>query len=91
MIFDELCYIQIVTAHRGGAFSAGQAMRFGSLRSAVDECETLQADFDADAEPRRVYVLDAGKIPIWAGGARGVAPGRELPHRERRPRGAVLI
>jgi hypothetical protein len=74
VIFDDLCYVQIVTAHRGVAFTEGERMRFGLLQSAVDECERLQGDFDADAEPRRVYVLDAGRVPIWAGGARGRPP-----------------
>ena len=74
MIFDDLCYVQIVTAHRGGAFTEGERMRFGSLQSAVAECETLQADFDIDCEPRRCYVLDATRTAIWAGGARGRPP-----------------
>jgi hypothetical protein len=85
VIFDDLCYVQIVTAHRGGTFTAGEAMRFGSLQSAVEECETLQADFDCDAEPRRVYVLDAGRAPVWAGGARGKPPGA-LRHQSRERR-----
>jgi hypothetical protein len=93
VIPDEICYVQIVTAHRGGIFTAGQTMRFGSYRSAVEECESLQRDFDTDAEPRRVYVLDAGKIPIWAGAARGIAPGYALTQpreRHRRERSVSL-
>jgi hypothetical protein len=27
VILDDLCYVQIVTAHRGGAYSTGDAMR----------------------------------------------------------------
>jgi hypothetical protein len=74
VILDDLCYVQICTAHRGGAFTPGETMRFGSLRSAVAECETLQDDFDVDCEPRRAYVLDAARVPIWAGGARRGKP-----------------
>jgi hypothetical protein len=64
MIEDDLCHVQIVTACHGGAFVAGEAIRFGSLQSAVDECESLQSNFDADCEPRRAYVLDAGTSPF---------------------------
>jgi hypothetical protein len=67
----DVCYDQIVTARRGGAFAAGGAMRFGSLQTAVAECESLQRDFDADAEPRRVYVLDAGR-DVFATGTRAM-------------------
>jgi len=74
MIEDDLCHVQIVTACRGGAFVAGDPMRFGSLQSAVAEAESLQRDFDIDAEPRRVYVLDGAGVAVWAGGARGRPP-----------------
>ena len=74
VILDEFCFVVTITACHGGAFVAGEAIRFGSLQSAVDECDMLQADFDADAEPRRAYVLDAGKMPVWAGRARGRPP-----------------
>ena len=90
MIFDDLCYVQIVTAYRGGVFTARDAMRFGSLQSAIEECERLQGDFDCDAEPKRAFALDAGRVPIWAGGARGRPPSSERP--ERNPsRGRLLF
>jgi hypothetical protein len=81
MLFDDLVFVVIVTAHRGGGFSEGERMRFGSLQSAVDESESLQTDFDTDAEPRRVYVLDASRVPIWAGGARGRPPAASRPEK----------
>jgi hypothetical protein len=74
VIFDDLCYVVTITACHGGAFVAGEAIRFGSLQSAVDECESLQSNFDADCEPRRAYVVGADEVPVWAGRARGKPP-----------------
>jgi len=87
VLLEDLFYVQIISALRASAFSAGEALRFGSLQSALDECERLQADFDCDCEPRRVYVLDAGKIPVWAAGARGKPPNSQRS--ERNPRRAA--
>jgi hypothetical protein len=44
------------------------------LPAAVEECDRLQAEFDADCDPRRVYVLDSEKSPTKAGGVRGGRP-----------------
>jgi hypothetical protein len=70
----DLCFVRIVTARPGGTFTYAEDMRFGSLRSAVETCDRLQKEIDADAEPRRAYVLGPDRIPIWAGGARGSSP-----------------
>jgi hypothetical protein len=72
-------YVRVVTAHRGGSFTHGEDLRFSARASAVEECDRLQAEFDADCEPRRVYVLDCEKDPTQAGG-RGV--GRRSIERE---------
>jgi hypothetical protein len=63
----EIYFVRIVTTHRGGATSDTE-IRFSSSESAITECDRLQAEFDADAEPKRAYVLDWHRIPIAAGG-----------------------
>ncbi len=60
-------YVRIVTTHKGGATTEDD-IRFASRQSAIEACERLQAEFDADCDPKRAYVLDAHKVPIAAGG-----------------------
>jgi hypothetical protein len=62
-------YVRVVTARKGGEFYASQDIPvISGLRTAVETAEMLQADFDADCEPSRAYVLDAGRIAIVAAG-----------------------
>jgi hypothetical protein len=68
---SPMFYVVIQTAAPGGNFTVEREIRFDSEHAAIDACERMQADFDADAEPCRVMVLDAARVPIWAGGARG--------------------
>ena len=63
----EIFFVRIVTTHKGGAMSETE-VRFSSRESAITECDRLQAEFDADAEPKRAYVLDWRRVPIAAGG-----------------------
>jgi hypothetical protein len=63
----DICFLRIVTAHRGGATTETE-VRFSSSEVAIAEADRLQAEFDADAEPKRAYVLDWHRIPIAAGG-----------------------
>jgi hypothetical protein len=62
-------YIRVVTAHRGGTFTYGGEMRFATLESAMATARRLQAEFDADCEPRRVYLVDSAGVAFAAAGA----------------------
>lgn len=64
----EVFYVVIVTTHKGGDTTCSDRQAFGSFRTAAEECNWLQADFDADCEPKRAYVLDTTGVPIAAGG-----------------------
>jgi hypothetical protein len=66
----EIFYVRVVTAHPGGTFTNRDVSRFDSRKLANETCEQLQAEFDEDAEPRRVYVLDSMMVPLRAGGER---------------------
>jgi hypothetical protein len=63
-------YVRVVTAHRGGEFTYGGEMRFASLESAMATARRLQAEFDADGEPRRVYLVDSAGVAFAAAEAR---------------------
>ena len=75
-------YVRIVTTHKGGATSQTE-MRFTSMESAIETVDRLQADFDADAEPKRAYVLDRDWVPIAAGGERPTNRKRSNKHHSR--------
>ena len=67
-------------------------MRFGSRASAIEEAERLQGEFDADAEPSRVFVLEIDRVPIKAAGARRVRVGDDrLAAAEATARGAARL
>lgn len=59
----------VVEARRGNVFEPGTPVRFDTFEGARIACEQLQMDFDADGEPKRVYVLDHLGVPIYAAGA----------------------
>jgi len=63
----ETYYVQIVTSFPGGEETA-ETIRFNSKAGAIAECDRLQAEFDDDAAPVRVYVLDGRRVRIHAGG-----------------------
>ncbi len=63
----EAYYVHIVT-HLAGGGEESRTIRFASKAGAIYECERLQAEFDDDAAPVRVYVLDAGRVRVHAGG-----------------------
>ena len=63
-------YVQAVKALGKGKYEPFTPVRFDTFEGAKTTCEKLQVDFDDDAEPIRVYVLDSLGIPVHAGGAR---------------------
>jgi len=70
----ERFLLVVEATSRGGAVTVVQELSFTTQGAAVAMAEQLQQDFDADAEPKRAYVLDQQGIRIWAGGARGRPP-----------------
>lgn len=67
----EKVYLRIVTAKRGGTFVASEDVPLNSKKLAMDEADRLQIEFDKDSEPKRVYVLDEARVPVYAGGQLG--------------------
>lgn len=61
-------YVRVVTTHKGGAYSNSLDLPFDTKNGAKAAAEKLQEEFDADAEPRRVYVLDDFMVPVEAAG-----------------------
>lgn len=71
-------YVVTVTAYPGGGYSRSEPIKFASKQSATQACEQFQADFDADCDPCRAYVLDHDLVPIRAGGERRTSPKEAL-------------
>lgn len=63
-------YVQVVRAKGKGQYEPYTPVQFDSIEGATRTCEQLQAEFDQDCEPCRVYVLDSVGVPVHAGGAR---------------------
>lgn len=74
----EFYYVRVVTALKGGAFVDSQDIRFTSRRSAQDAAETLQMDFDEDADPKRAYILGADGVPVEAAGRSKMSPMKSI-------------
>jgi hypothetical protein len=68
MTANNFYFVEIITTARGGKTSSVEVGRFGSYRGALETADRLQAQFDADAEPKRTYILDSTRVPIAAGG-----------------------
>lgn len=64
----EYFYLRVVTAYKGGQFTASQDIRFSSRLGARKEAERLQEEFDLDCEPKRAYVLGPDLVPVEAAG-----------------------
>lgn len=64
-------YVRVVTAKKGGEFTASQDIPvISGLSTAKETADSLQADFDADCDPSRAYVLDEARVPIYCAGGR---------------------
>jgi hypothetical protein len=61
-------YLSVVRAAPGGSHARSMEIRFASLASARAAATKLQAEFDQDAEPARVYVVDEFNVPLEAAG-----------------------
>ena len=61
-------YVQVIRAQKGGVYQPFTPVRFDTIEGALQACNKLQADFDDDCEPCRVYVLDSIGVPLHAGG-----------------------